>query len=208
MTTAAIPTIGQSEHLPALVAGLLDEGVDWVWLLVNRPEADVPGFDSDRVARVDLFGQTIYQGWNWAIRNTLGPLAILNDDIALGPGALGAVAAALASDDQLGAVGFDYEQLPLLRLRYTTGTYRHHGISGCAFMVDAARCPLVDEQFEWWGGDDDLMYTIAEQGGRMGVLEGAHVLHWSGTTARNHPWINDAVVRDRERMLAKWGEAW
>lgn len=208
MVTAAIATIGESEYLGPLVAHLFAEGVERVWLLVNRADADVPRFYDPRLMRINCFGQTIYQEWNWAIGNTSGPLAILNDDIELLPGALAAVEAALVADVELVAVGFDYEQLPGPRLRYTTGTYRLNGISGCAFMVDADRCPLVDEQFEWWGGDDDLMLAIEAEGGRMGVLEGAHVLHYSGTTARNHPWIHDAVERDKARMLAKWGTSW
>lgn len=204
MVTAVIATIGESEHLAPLVEQLLAEGAE-VQLLVNRADAKVPSFADERVQRIDLFGQTIYQVWNWAIRETRGPLAILNDDVRLDAGALPAVLDAMAADENLVAVGFDYEQLPARRLRYCTGTYSQHGISGCAFVVDADRCPLVDEQFEWWGGDDDLMVSIEAAGGSMAVLEGAHVEHWSGTTSRHHDWIHDAVLRDRERMLAKFG---
>lgn len=205
--SAAIATIGESDHLPALVERLLADGAAPVWLLVNRDGVELPAFD-ERVGRVDLVGRTIYQVWNHAIAHASGPLAILNDDIELGAGAL-AAAVEVLQEYELTAVGFDYECLPgPLRLRPTTGTYRLHGISGCAFVVDSDRCPLVDEQFEWWGGDDDLMMTIEKEGGRMGVLEGAHVLHWSGTTARNHEWIPEAIGRDQARMLAKWGTSW
>lgn len=204
----AIPTIGMAPQLPALVDRVYADGADHVVLMINRPEA-VMGTLDVRAGRVSLPGWSIYAEWNWAITNYVdATVVLLNDDVELAPGALGAVVAALASEADLVAVGFDYQHLPAVQLRYCRGTYREHGIGGFAFAVKAARCPLVDEQFEWWGGDDDLMYSIERAGGLCAVLEGAHVTHVAETTAIHFPWTHEARARDRARFLAKWGTSW
>lgn len=215
---ALIPTIGEATQLHDLVDQLLEEGVEEVILTVNDPAARVRFFDH-RVVVVRLHG-SIYAGWNFGInygrassgasRTSTGHIvALLNDDLELAPGALEAAARMMLDERDAVVVGLDYRadspELPsgLLNVQ---GTYRHGGVHGCALLVDAKRTQLVDEQFEWWYGDDDLVFSVMADGCGVYLAEGCRVRHQGEATASNHPWTHEAKIRDRERFVEKWGD--
>lgn len=209
---AVIPTIGESPLLPDLLHLLGEEKVD-VLLLINR---DGVVFTTPATTNVLwLPGLSIYREWNLGVgiaqRAGYDVAAILNDDIELAPGALRR-AAGLLVDSSMVAAGLDYfdgaaDRQPALR--QVRGTYRHGGVGGFAFLVKPEFYLGVDEQFEWWGGDDDLMFQYEAQGHTVGIADGCPVTHVSETTARRHLWTYEARARDRERFEAKYpGRAW
>lgn len=206
---AAIPTIGRSPLLKPLVAALLEDGgVDEVLLICNEPEAllDIPG--SPRIVRVNLQERSISKWWNWAIRYASvdgSLLALLNDDIAFTvPWAVSRAAGLFDDNHDIVVLGFNYG-LPGSGIRYVEGSYRHYGVGGFAFMVDTQRCPLVDEQFQWWGTDDDLFMTVVQQGGKLALAMELTVEHVAETTAITEQWTYEARALDRERFVKKWG---
>lgn len=213
----AIPTIGESHLLKPLVDDLLaDSAIDHILLLINQPDVeldDMPASDRLYIALTD--GPSIYPGWNTAIRSGAlvnAWLAILNDDIAfMARNTVSQTAQLLCDYPQYVVMGFDYTNTrpaDPLEPRRVHGSYRMGGIGGFAFMVDTSRCPEVDEQFEWWGGDDDLFFQVEDGGGRLGIATGLTVSHVAETTASKHAWTFDARDRDRERLRAKWGKTW
>jgi GT2 family glycosyltransferase len=226
---AAIPTLENLAGLKPLVEALLSEervahilvqdnglpseGRRWVL------ERSVSFPDGLRVARDDCAGLGIYQMWNRAWQQTLDSYAdayllILNDDVTIGTGLVGALASALDNDAGLWIVSPDSraEFTPNVTQRETRGvhgTFRHAGIAGWCFMLQA-RCrwegvPPIDERFKWWGGDDDLVFSIEDKGGRAAVLDGVGVAHPHETTARNHAWCHEAAYGPD---LAHWREKW
>jgi fructose-specific phosphotransferase system component IIB len=214
----AIPTIGEAPGLGTLVRQLLDDDVDEILLLVNRPGINLPDVvPSHRIIIMETEGPGIYPGWNTAIRYAAisrAKLAILNDDIKLRHERSISLAASIMLDyepQDLVVLGFNYgiyRNDP--EVSYVNGSYRNGGVGGFAFMVDSTRCPMVDEQFEWWGGDDDLFIQVEKAGHKLGIANTLTVDHLSETTARNHLWTYEARLRDRDRFVAKYGRtaAW
>lgn len=208
---AVVPTIGEAPQLPTLVDRLLADGVDAVLLLVNRLGADVRvALSPGRVHRIDHRG-SIYDSWNMGLdfAKALDAVAlVVNDDVTLAEGAARLVERAFSLDPGLAVVGFDYRCQPgeEFRLDYVQGTYRHGGIAGFAFAVDPTRTDArVDERFEWWYGDDDLMFQVHADGLGLAIARTACVQHVAETTSSRHPWTYEARARDTVRFQEKWG---
>lgn len=208
---AAIPTIGMSRHLRPLVEGLVeDPGVDEVLLIRNEDVVlDVP--HHAKVVEVYIGEKSISVWWNWAIRYCAvdaARLALLNDDIWFtSPWAVSDAVRLFDVHPDMAVCGFNYEEAAT-GVRWCKGSYRDHGVSGAAFMVDSARCPLVDEQFRWWGTEDDLFMQVANQDDRMGVAMELTFGHDASTTAAVTEWTYTAREEDRQRFVAKYGSAW
>ena len=223
-----IPSIGCSVRLNGVVRSALASGADEVAVLENQdghrhsPSALNMLVDDGLLAEVRyerLPKLGLYAIWNRGIslaRNDRpGPAiaVILNDDIEIPAGTIRALMEALEDDQRIGVLGADYATPHLDPVEdpvvsYVRGTYRHGGIGGFAFACRADVCH-VDEQFEWWGGDDDLVNTAVQAGYRTGVLLGAPVRHPEPeTSAVKFPELSAAKDRDRERLRAKWGETW
>jgi hypothetical protein len=223
---AVIPSIGRSPLLPDLVALLVDEYID-VLLIDNLPGAEPselvtaqagPGV---RVMHRPAW-RGIYRQWNVGLR--LGwqknvPVLVLNDDIVLPPWAPTTMVNVLADSNEWSLLGFDYRApeghqnmvSPLATPTPTKGTWRHGGLGGFAFGAHPRRCTRVDERFKWWGGDDDLVFSTAARGGKVGVLVGCPVLHPQPSLTANSS--GDLLpdgwdVDDNALLHSKWGAGW
>lgn len=216
---AVIPTIGRSSLLVPLVERL--RGEDFAVVLIdNEPPCNAgsplyDALDARYIWRPAWRG--IYRQWNLGIR--LGayldaPTLILNDDIVLDPGAATRMADWL--DGDYAVLGFDYGRPLWMHLQHpyieqVFGTYRQCGVGGFAFGVNPRRCARVDERFQWWGGDDDLMHATMAKGERIGLLKGAYVAHPTPSlTANANPHLlpEGWAEHDRALMEDKWGGAW
>jgi hypothetical protein len=219
---AVIPTLGLSPWLPALVDQLVQvEQAQRVLLVSNRP---LPDDDAARLI-VDLVGRygrcveahgryetTIYDSWRFGIDRAadLGTTcAVLNDDVEIKPHALRLADAACWLDAAI--VGLDYVGHRRLALSTCHGTYRHGGIPGWAFVVDPARVPATwDSSYEWWYGDDDLVFSVEAAGHPVAIMEGAHVLHHTSTTEHAvdddlRAQLEAAKGRDQAKFTERWG---
>lgn len=219
MNIVAIPTLGKSPLLWSLLESLLDDDVDEVWVYDNGMANDdrerlwkVGEASGDVIMANSAQGESLYGMWNRAItdaRDIYGEanLAILNDDVRLAPHTMLYLATALRTSD-IGIVCPNYQRPLSARgrfeytLRFVHGTYRNGGIAGFAFMVRAETCPLIDEQFEIWYGDDDLVAKIEAQGQRACIVEGLPIEHEESTTLNQTDWVPAAIARDRDRWAA------
>jgi GT2 family glycosyltransferase len=137
-------------------------------------------------------GLSIYQMWNlgWAMYpNT--HLAILNDDIYFLPGTLAELSRALIDNPEIAAICPDYNRpteagmSPAIVVMPTTSTYGNGGLAGFAFMLNTSLpIPKIDEKFQWWYGDDDLVYNIERAGYKVAKLLGVPVAHAQGLSSR------------------------
>jgi hypothetical protein len=208
---AVIGSVGHSnETLIPLVEQLDEEGI-LVAVLDNRGTLnrhDLPIW----VDYANVEGMNIHQVWNRGMN--IAQLAgadwccVLNDDITLDPGAPRIAAAACPEDVWI--AGFDYEGHEDLKLRDAGGSYRLHGVGGFAFMIRPEVGLRYDSRFQWWGGDDDLIWECLARGGRAVVVEGANVSHPDGgnTSGRFYPELMEKVGADRELLMEKWNKAW
>ena len=231
-----IPSIGESEYLPGLLAALIrEDDVGSVVVVDNSPmesplqraaeRALSPGdtfsdiYDAVRTGFIHIVripGQSIYKTWNMGMdrAHELGTACvILNDDIILSPGSLKVaediLVASCWTEPPLMLVGLEHLSTgPLSGVREVTGTFRTGGFGGFAFAVNPARCPRVDERFRWWYGDDDLAERIKAVGGRMVVARGARVQHPKPSTSGNrHPWTAVAAAEDAVLFKELWPDA-
>jgi hypothetical protein len=208
---------------------LYDNGSD----LKNRHE--LRRWSAERyVTLVEAPNQTITQMWNagWDLalaKHPEGPvnLAILNNDVEIPSGFLDVLSVALrlelsdvlpwlvypgvcrATVDQVEAYRFGHA----LHCEITSGTVRHGGMSGWAFMVAAEKrreglLEPIDEQFRWWCGDDDLAFSIGAAGGAQYRVDGLPVFHHGeGTASLEDPdRLEEKKRADLRRCREKWGQ--
>lgn len=216
MTVAAcIPTMGAATQLWALLDVLAEDGIRTI-VHDNGVAPDQRQALDIRAARrelhvVDAHHMSLHAMWNDAARHATGAdaIAFLNDDIAVLPGTMDALAAALQSDPGVWLVSGDYRR-PTSQgidpggLALVSGTYRQNGVCGWCYMVRADRWPGVDEQFEVWYGDDDIVASIQAAGGKVAIACGIPVDHQGEATIASLDWTHDAKVRDAHRYSAKW----
>lgn len=210
--SAVIASCGKTnETLIPLTETLLEDGVE-VLVVDNRGELDSSILD-DRVLYLHIEG-TVFQSWNVGIDTAKAKrhdwVAILNDDIVLEYSACSRVAETLKARPDVWIAGFDYEHHKRLGLREAVGSFREHGIGGFAFMLRPESGLAFDPLFNWWGGDDDLVYTCRFMGGKAMVVEGVHVQHppGGGTTSQHYPEVMAELGSDRLLLQAKWGKSW
>lgn len=226
-TYVAIPFKDEPEITISIINQLVaQDEFDWLMLMDNgsteESSSAVIEAMSDKCIYVRWPDYSIYEMWNnaWLDFQKFGDeefnLAILNNDITIPENYLSTLARFLRSDDEIWLTYADYQRntcdgtAPTLSGRETTGTYGHGGMSGCAFMVKGEilnqGMPLVDTQFEWWCGDDDIAQNIAKLGKKMVRVVGLPLDHVNEKTARNgeNEWIHEAKGRDLARLWEKW----
>lgn len=222
-----IPSIGHSDMLSALLQTLhWDPAVEQVFVVDNQHNPvelaawtrNLP--DLNRVSYHSAPGATLYKVWNAGMEASAsvgdGWLVILNDDVWLPNNAISAVAQFVQRNPAALLVGFDWRTRDprLLASPIATvavGTIRRGGIPGFGFAIQTRAGVRVDEQFEWWGGDDDLVYSMRQQYGDRSVLlaNGIPIQHpHPETSAVHYEHLGAAKDRDRQRLFDKWGETW
>jgi len=215
-----IPVRGQHELTLAILSQLVMME-DWHECMVLNDGTDhetetvlydARAFDK-RVHYVSTPARGIYEKWSdgldWACAQDCEYVAFLNNDLRLAPGTFAALASALDKEKRAAIAYPNYDlSTPWAGIRYTTGTYRHGGMSGFAFMLRAAAVdwsPLIDPRFQWWGGDDDLAFNLEARGWAQARVLGLHVEHLNEGTARHHPELAEQKARDLAAVLEKWG---
>lgn len=212
-----IPTVGESLYLPRLLESLTeDPSVGRIILYVNEPGSlqavrdQIPAPLRSRVEVEEVPERDFYQTWNTAMDRAADAgnlLAILNDDIAFP--LYGSITLALTvwrDFPEVAILGFDStESVPYQqRLLYCSGSYRHGGIPGFAFLVDPQRAGRVDESFEIWYGDDDLFFSTEAAGHRLAKCW-VRVQHAESLTLNQREWVVGAIERDKMAWRTKYG---
>lgn len=161
------------------------------------------------VTTFDAEGWGLHQMWNFALDNSFGaPVAILNNDIEIGPNFISSLTAALESDRTLAAVCPNYDgregdicYVNTIQAGAMDGT---GGLAGWAFMVsgDWAQNFRFPEQLKWWYGDNFLVDSILRADRRCGIVGATTAVHLDGGS-RTGNWTGEMVDPDRV-----WYEAW
>lgn len=209
---AVIASIGHAdETVFPLIGQLLDEGVG-VTVVDNKGT-----FNTDELPQEAGYvwcDGNVYEAWNRGIELAAFEgadwVAILNDDITLAPRACTGVAETLNDRKDVWLAGFDYEYHDQFGLRLAKGSFREHGIGGFGFMLRLSSGLRFDPRFNWWGGDDDLVYTCLFLGGKAVVVEGVHISHppSGGTSSQHYPELMEGIGEDRALLRSKWGKSW
>jgi hypothetical protein len=167
---------------------------------------------------INAYGSSIYKMWNdgWSLAQLEfeNPyVAILNDDIYFLPGTLELMAKALNDNPSVAAICPEYERRvaegisdnssPMI----VSSTFGNRGMAGFAFMLKG-ELPIVkiDENYNWWYGDDELVWNIEHAGYWVAKLLGVPVDHNQGRSSRQDDTIAEKINMDRIYFNQKYGE--
>lgn len=189
---------------------IFDNGsIDKTWdYLISTQEQD------SRFWPVRATGDGIYDMWDSgftiAKHEGAGKVAIFNNDLNLFPNTIQALNNALDynTDAWIAYPDYNAESPGAIDYRFTSGTYRHGGMSGFCFMLRAEKVdwsPLVDPVFKWYGGDDDIAFEVEARGGKQVRVMGLPVEHMHEGTARHHD-LGHQKHADMQAIFQKWGK--
>ncbi len=217
-----VPTIGTNQYISSLVPALEDQphhthtfvlnnsGDNWIYLLGGYPNTSV----------ANTVGMNLYQQWNHGVDLCLAEdpncyIAVLNDDLMLGDGALKEMAYCLDINPYMWLVsanyGIDDIDGSYREWKQFPGTFKDRGVAGFAFMVrgDKFHEGLLrfEEGYSVWHGDDDILLQVLKHGGRLGMAANATVHHFNGGSnsfGDRCRYVNDENRKDTELYLQKW----
>lgn len=216
-TSIVIPVRDEVHYTQSIVAQILcEQGWDRCIIFdngsVDETKEFLAGLD-ERFVIVDAAGMGIYEMWRCGLDvATEDYVAILNNDIIIAPGTFEVLNKILDDDQRVWIAYPDHRRtiaqgVALNGIEFTKGTYRHGGMCGWAFMVRRERMdwrPWVDPQLRWWGGDDDIVFTVEKRGGLMARAVGLPVDHYLEGTARFHDWLHEQKRKDLAYLRKKW----
>ena len=155
-------------------------------------------------------------GLRWANLNANGrdhAILVVNDDVeARDPvGALLADALELSGADVAypsqggtGHLPYVHRSVPRCGVEPFTPN-KEHRLTGWCFMVRGGRGLLLDPQFQWWYGDNDLEWRAMLSGGTVEVGGIDVVHHHAGEQTLSTPALQRRARLDRQAFVKKWG---
>jgi GT2 family glycosyltransferase len=229
-TFVVIPVRGQHQYTESLLKQLAaQKSYHQIFVYDNGADEDpYQGYVPDQCEVIPAAGLSIHEMWNAGIRAARKQfvacnIAILNNDLNIGPRFLEGLADGLRVDDRIWVISPNYDGrnvpggdvLPVkgIAAGRMDGT---GGIAGFAFMVKGELfdhgLPLFDEQFEFWYGDTDFVQMVDALGGVVAIMQPITVEHidggsktaGDGTKRLKTPELEAKAARDRVRFEAKW----
>lgn len=182
-----IPTRGRS----TLAGAIKTCGVprDRVVVVATAPGVEAPGchvLTDDGPINIHRWWNT---GINFAAERGATHVAVLNDDVRLGPGALDALVSEMAPA-ALATVG---------TAGLVTDTRRPRVLDGACWVLDLSTGLRADEGYRWWFGDDDLDWRARRDHGGVIALPVPYThLRPNGYTSDN-PALQALAAQDATR---------
>jgi hypothetical protein len=216
-----IPTKSNLSGLSRVVGQLVsDPAVGKLVVVADGPDAlrAVESLGLDPLVLVESVpeGSGIHVMWNLGLESRpRGSHALfLNDDVVLGPAAVGRLEAFLDAFPTVGIVSPSYASETLTGdYRAVHGTCRglYDGTGGlggfCMMLRDRlAETWRFDERMKWWYGDDDVLNWVLSRGYEAGITSWATCLHEHSVTIRENPPADFAATVERDRLVfeMKW----
>lgn len=221
-----IPTRQRADLCAELVEQMIEQGEATEIIVIDNgidPTAELLAAENPALTVLDGADLGVNAMWNLGIEHAIdnhgraAHIAVLNDDLRIGPGFLGALSRALESDSKLAAVSGNYDGRAgpgLVEEVHDICAGRMDGaggFAGFAFMIKASwftggyRFPA---QCKWWYGDNDLVMAVAEVGGKVGIALGAQVEHIDGgsQSAGDVEWsaYREQTEKDRAAFEERW----
>lgn len=238
-TYVVIPVKGKFEYTESILKQLGEQGgFEHCFVYDNADSATgnvsdvhsgiIPHLQNrDRFSVIPAAGLGIHEMWNLGIKEAIKRdprcnIAILNNDLELGPNFLAEMAKGLRAHPSVGAVSGNYDNRECAEIVQAVkgicaGRYDGTGgFAGFAFMIRSELVATLggqvfDEQFRLWYGDNDLCLRLDALDITYGIVRDAHVVHIDGgskTSGENpyqlHPDILEIVEEDRRRFEKKW----
>jgi len=217
---AVVPTIGAHGHIVRLVEQLEAQGqTDAVIVVDNGCDPFTAAWLEQRpiVQRIPMTCRNIHKLWNAgldaaAVKAEQSNVAVLNDDIRIGPDFMAGLGAALRSHPNIAVVGPNYDKRPGTGLQLVfdicAGRYDGTGgLPGFAFMVKGESRYRFPENLTWWWGDADMVLTHRQLGDFAAIVLGVEVEHVDGGSQSGEwtsPEMKEVLAADHAAFVAKW----
>lgn len=212
MLDVAVPTLGHSPHLPALLDAVWTAGEDFIGQVTLYVNDDGPETQQRLAALGNLWadveyhpGRSIYAEWNLAAeraRERGGYLALLTDDVVLEPCVLPTLVDWLDRHPEYAlitpAAAEPYPHCTPTTTRLVTPHDGRRELAQWCLVARPDLWPGVDERFRVWYGDDDLFWRVHAAGHQSAVLYGVGVGHHTSTTISQLDWVGPAIEQDRQ----------
>lgn len=202
---AVIPTTGRAVLNDCLDA--ISPQVDQVVLVAHNCQPDV--VDHPALVHYTEKIPNISVMWNLGLDRVQELaqehhyVAVLNDDAVVPPRWFDAVVDGMTA--HAASAGSSGWGKPWTQVHREPGPVPlEERMSGFAFILNSGDNLRLDEQFQWWYGDDDLEWRAREASGVVKV-QGHHVDHRypNGTTTGV---LEQVATLDRQRFKRKWGK--
>jgi GT2 family glycosyltransferase len=228
-TFVVVPVKGEHHYTESLLRQLAaQKGYAGIFVYDNGADTDpYTGYVPDQCEVIPAAGKSIHEMWNLGVRAAMrqfsvANVAILNNDLDLGPKFLEGLGQALRSHDDLWVVSPNYDgrtfETDIQAVRGIAAGREDGtgGMAGFAFMVKGELfdrgLPLFDEQYELWYGDTDFALTVENLGGLIGIVRDTTVVHIDGGSKTagdgkkrlKSPELQAMADRDRVRFEEKW----
>ncbi len=229
-TFVVIPVKGEHQYTESLLRQLAaQKGYHRIFVYDNGSDSDpYTGYVPDECDVIPAAGLSIHEMWNAGIRAAKAKyaacnIAILNNDLNIGPGFLEGLALRLRAHDALWAVSPNYDgrdfEGDILRVKGIAAGRMDGtgGLAGFAFMVKGELydhgLPLFDD-YELWYGDTDFAMTVDALGGILGIVKDVAVEHIDGGSKTagdgvkrlKSPELEAMVARDKAKFETKWSK--
>ncbi len=235
-TYVVIPVKGQQQFTDAVLLQLMAQGgYDDVFVYDNaemdEEQFGLRGSEADEhwprhnIHIIPAKGLNIHEMWNLGIkeaisRNPRCNIAILNNDLELGEDFLKRLADGLRAHPQIAAVCPNYdgrvfpEKVQAVKGIAAGRMDGTGGLAGFAFMVRgeifAAGCPLFDEGYHLWYGDNVFLDELDKADASYGIVRDCTVVHIGGGSntsgdgkgKRLTPELAELVKEDEQRYQA------
>jgi GT2 family glycosyltransferase len=171
-----------------------------------------------QLAVFDASGQNIHQMWNRGLSMAAAGgqpcnVAVLNNDIKIGPNFLSGLARALRYDELAAVVSPNYDDrdpggadCQVVR-DICAGRYDGTGgIAGFAFMLKGEGGYRFPEELNWWYGDNDMMCAAAAAGMHGLIALGVTCEHIGGGSQTAGDWSQHSAQLEADRLwfVSKW----
>jgi hypothetical protein len=132
-------------------------------------------------------------------------IAVLNSDVVLPTGWIGALSVAMRSTTAVLAYPDQHGgQQQILHTKSGPVDLRTR-LTGYAFLMRGEKALRFDESMAWWYSDDDIFWRGAEMGGAL-LVPGLAVDHrCPNGSMYERPELQVQAGLDRETFIAKWG---
>jgi hypothetical protein len=211
-----IPSKDRLKELRGLIGQLRDQGeADGIVIVDNgysRVGRNWLTTQKDlKVLAMD--GAGIHEMWNAGI-DACPPnadIAVLNDDVTIGPAFLSSLQATLTGHPELAVVSPNYDGREGDQLVYTSDICANRydgtgGIAGFAFMLSAAfaRRYRFPTECKWWYGDNDMVLTANTLGLGCAITLTTTVEHEPSLDVWQTDEMRAQTDADGEAFAAKW----
>lgn len=206
-----------------LTQSLLEEldsqgGHDAIFVMDNGSGPETKEWlESQAIAEVfDCEGLNYHQmvniGMDEALRRSWPcNIAVLNNDLKIGPDLIKGMARALRSDAQIGVVCPNYDGRPGSGLQMVGEICANRydgtgGLAGFAFMLRGEAGYRFPEELQWWYGDNHLLANVLLGGSRAAIALDVSCEHIDGGS-QTGAWESDEMqpILEADRQ---WFEGW